>query len=264
MIAAATFVVHLDATTPTGLPAPAAQWGALVQLVALADARGARLSLAATPQWAAWWSAGSACTVPPAATRWGATCDAVVRAWLAEGHSVGLHRHPYGGPRWDGYGDVLATTPGYLGTPEDAEGAVAAWLGAPVRWAASTEFGTGTTVSYTALAGAAGSDPASGGGYLVSAPCALEVDGAQTWQVRQRSAHVLLAPEVKTALSTWWPTPGLLGVATHPGDVDIGVLTATLDELGAASVPVLDVVSASLAVEEYAAGSPAIAWQGCR
>lgn len=67
-------------------------WPALVQLVAAADDDGHRLNLLLNPQWATYILADN-------------TRLALLRAWEANGHEIGLHHHgPHMGA-WDGYTD---------------------------------------------------------------------------------------------------------------------------------------------------------------
>ncbi|MGC6494533.1 MAG: hypothetical protein ACON5B_16985 [Myxococcota bacterium] len=231
----AIFVVHLEpgavpVDTLKGGPSlqrPALYWPALLDLVALADAYGHKLTLMLTPQWAR-YILGGTCTMPTEARDatagtagdMSATCLDAVREMEAHGHEIAVHHHPVTAPAgWDGFtdeatwqadrdGDGLdevyfsdgggphGADPWYLGNLD----ALMGWI-EPVPadgrlWTATTEE-FHPSLSYSMAGGPVPWSSGNAWGDLVSTPCVQSYPQQHVWELRMR---LFTTPSVQRAV----------------------------------------------------------------
>jgi len=185
-----------------------ADWGALEDLVAAADARGIVLTIQFNPAWS-----GVISSEPSRAGD--------ILGWVAEGHEIGGHHHVLSHPgAWDGYSNQPAATgsAGYLGSMQDWLAALTAMLppAADVLTVSSKDYDFPAGVEFQT--GGSGSTPSPSD--AASVPTLKSLNGAPVWQIDHAAliaGGVWQTDPMKAAFNAT-SADQVFGVAFHPHD----------------------------------------------
>ena len=185
-----------------------ADWSALEDLVAAADARGIALTIQFNPAWSG--------VISSDASRPGD-----ILGWVADGHEIGGHHHVLNHPgAWDGYSNQPAATgaPAYLGNMQDWLAALTVMLppAAEILTVSSKDYDFPAGVDFQT--GGSGSTPSPSD--AASVPTLKTLNGAPVWQLDHAAliaGGVWQTDAMKVAFNA---TSGdqVFGVAFHPHD----------------------------------------------